>query len=393
MIATTEDPLGGPQESHEHPDNTGIVLYAHGELLALDSGYASWDKRWQTKESNNHNIVTIEGDLSFSAYGSGYLDHYFDTEYMDFAEVKTLIEVGYNEGWWLGPSYVDHRRSVLFPNHRYFVVVDALNPHRVNGRRQYHDYRWRLHGNGALGKDATSLDGSYIHLEDQGGVWARENGNLVAVVTTDKGAPAISHYPDVHALKWNDLKTHEVLSARKNITSSASNKDVRFLSVLYPAGAPDPLPTIFRLSVRDAAAFKIEEPEEAGGLTAIAMTKENWDSVTIPHAESGVGELETNGRILFARVDRASHELNQVFAKNVSYLEHGGGPGLHYRKLDLPYCPGHQRKPRCRICHLHRPIWKTSYRYPDRLGRLHRARQHNRPMATYGGWRGSPVAE
>jgi hypothetical protein len=134
----------------------------------------------------------------------------------------------------------------------------------------------------------------------------------------------ISHYPDVHALKWNDLKTHEVLSARKNITSSASEKDVRFLSVLYPAGAPDPLPTISRLSIRDAAALRIEEPEEAGGLTAIAMTKETWDSVTIPHVESGVGEIQTNGRILFAQVDPALQELNQVFTKNVSYLEHRG---------------------------------------------------------------------
>ncbi len=31
--------------THEHPDNTSFIISAYGELLAMDSGYISWDKR------------------------------------------------------------------------------------------------------------------------------------------------------------------------------------------------------------------------------------------------------------------------------------------------------------------------------------------------------------
>ena len=330
MITTTTDPLGSSQESHEHPDNAGIVLYAHGDLLALDSGYANWDERGKTKKPKNHNIVTIEGDLSFYdyTYVDGFIDHYFDTDYMDFAEVKTYIKAGYNEGWWLHHSYVDYRRSVLFPNHRYFVVIDVLNPVQWGFSRQYHHYYWRLHGNGLGGKDPSSPEGSYTHLDGQGGVWTREHGKLMAFVTTDRGSPEITHDQDVHALKWKreseSFKTHEVLMAKKNVNSNSSEYDVRFLSVLYPAGSSDPLPVISPLNISDAAAVKIEESQEEGGLVGIAMTKENWDDITIPSGDSRVGKIGTNARILFAQVDPVSQKVNQLFAKNVSRVNHDG---------------------------------------------------------------------
>jgi hypothetical protein len=330
MIATTTDPLGSPQESHEHPDNTGIVIYARGDLLALDSGYANWDERGRTKNPKNHSIVTIEGDLSFYGftYSDGFIDYSFDTDYMDFGEIKTYIKTGYNKGGWLHHSYVDYRRSVLFPNHRYFVVIDALNPVQWGISRRYHDYHWRLHGNGLVGKDPASLEGSYTHLDGQGGVWTREHGKLLAFVTTDRGSPEISHEPDFHALTWkrtsDPFQSHEVLLARKEIESNNSSYDVRFLSILYPTGASSPLPTLSPLSIHGAAAVKVEESQEEGGMVGIAMTKEGWNDVTIPSRDTGVSQIETNARVLFTQVDPLSQRVNQVFAKNASYVNYDG---------------------------------------------------------------------
>jgi hypothetical protein len=326
MIARTKDPIGGPQESHEHPDNGGIVLYSHGELLGLDSGYAGWDKRGQTKEPNNHNIVTVEGNFSYYDYTTrnGSIDHHFDTDFLGFAEVLTSIDVGYREGNFPVSSTVDYRRTVLFPNHRYFVVVDALNPVQTGGSRQYHTYHWRLHGNGALGSSPDSLSGSYTHLEGQGGIWGRKQGKLLAFVTTDHDNHAITHYSDVHALQWEDMKTHEVLQVRKEIKKDTSRYPVRFLSILYPAGAPDSLPTITSLTGNAAGVAKIQESPGEGGRVGIVMTKENWNELTIPGSSTGVGEIKTNARILFAQLDPSSKKMNQVFAKNVSRVLYDG---------------------------------------------------------------------
>ena len=48
--------------AHEHPDGTSFVLYASGEMLAVDAGYINFDNHDKVNKGRNHNVVLVDGN-------------------------------------------------------------------------------------------------------------------------------------------------------------------------------------------------------------------------------------------------------------------------------------------------------------------------------------------
>ena len=48
--------------SHEHPDETSFLLYAGGEMLALDAGYINYTNHHKVNRGHNHNLILVDGE-------------------------------------------------------------------------------------------------------------------------------------------------------------------------------------------------------------------------------------------------------------------------------------------------------------------------------------------
>ncbi len=122
--------------THEHPDNGSFIIYALGELLAMDSGYISWDKRDSVRYAKNHSMILVDGEgppastLTTAEGTDATIGQYYDTEGLDFTSVFT----NYQD--------TDFLRMFTFINNSYFTITDMI------GSSSTHDYSFLLHGNG-----------------------------------------------------------------------------------------------------------------------------------------------------------------------------------------------------------------------------------------------------
>ena len=47
---------------HEHPDETSFIIYAGGEMLALDAGYINFTNHNKVNRGRNHNVILVDGE-------------------------------------------------------------------------------------------------------------------------------------------------------------------------------------------------------------------------------------------------------------------------------------------------------------------------------------------
>ncbi len=122
--------------THEHPDNGSFVIYALGELLAMDSGYISWEKRDSVRYAKNHSMILVDGEgppaatLTTAEGTDATIGIYYDTDGLDYAQIST----NYQD--------TDFLRTFTFINDSYFTITDFI------GSSTTHDYSFLLHGNG-----------------------------------------------------------------------------------------------------------------------------------------------------------------------------------------------------------------------------------------------------
>ena len=117
------------------------MLYAGGEMLALDAGYINFDNHDKVNKGSNHNVVLVDGKGpprrmlpvvgTIGDRNDAFIEGFFTSAAGDYAEVRAAYRG------------VELRRRVFFADHRYFIVADEIDD---PGRR--HAYEWRLHGNG-----------------------------------------------------------------------------------------------------------------------------------------------------------------------------------------------------------------------------------------------------
>ncbi|MEW6749971.1 MAG: heparinase II/III family protein [Candidatus Latescibacterota bacterium] len=198
--------------AHEHPDETSFILYAGGEVLAVDGGYIDYTQHSRVNGAASHSLILVDGQgpplttLLGQVVGAGsdaFLRDAFASPAADYAQVETAYR---------GAAV---RRRVLFAAHRYFVVADEVAGDSVR------QYEWRLHGNGG----GTS-GGTYAQA---GGLarWDRPGAELLAFLPVLPGR-SFAQAEAVHSFGYLEELTHTVLRVQQQGQGAA------FLAVLYP---------------------------------------------------------------------------------------------------------------------------------------------------------------
>jgi len=197
---------------HEHPDETSFIIYAKGEMLAVDAGYINFGNHHKVNAGSNHSVILVDGagpplDLllgeSVNGGNDAYIEQTFKSAFVDYAEVRANYQG------------VDFRRRVLFPGKEYFVIADEV---RGDGN---HEYEWRLHGNGG----GTS-GGTYAR-EANLARWSRPLAELIAYLPQSPGRQ-FAEVDDTHSFSFLEEETHNVL----RVTESGT--DVEFLAIVVP---------------------------------------------------------------------------------------------------------------------------------------------------------------
>lgn len=248
--------------SHEQVDDLSFQIYAHGEYLAIDSGYINWRERSDVAFAENHNVILIDGKgppnpvlipppVYYETFNA-YMSEWESNNNFDFVS-------GYGEY-----ENTEVHRSIIFPHKEYFIVEDKMLADAN------HTYTWLLHGNGGGDTDGT------FALTADGGIWTRPSGVQLQVwmESSSGGTITFSEQTNIHGNVYDQRDQHSVLSAE------ISGQSLTLLSVVIPLDSGDsatitplgglPANTVgwkIQMAGRSYSDFVISRPEAAAGST------------------------------------------------------------------------------------------------------------------------------
>ena len=281
--------------AHEHADETSFIIYAFGEMLAVDAGYINFTNHHKVNAGRNHNVILVDGEgpplfvdpLIGESIGGGnnaFIEEFFSTEHQDYAEVRAQY------------GGVDLRRRVMFPRKQYFILADEVRDLEV------HQYEWRLHGNG--GGD-TGADYSRAGPLAR---WVRPKAQLVAFVVPQDDL-TLAEADTVHSFTFSQENTHTFLQAQ------TTGSNVEFLSVLVPGASGMPMLSLDVGSATGAQAVHIE----GDGFRDLAWVAEHGaDSILV---EDQSGSIRTDAR--FGQLRYEGDLLRSYTIQDASFLRVG----------------------------------------------------------------------
>jgi len=282
-------------QAHEHPDPNSFNLHAYGDMLLLDSGYGGWTEHDATRFAPNHNLILVNGEgpdgaskplLYWEANGAdAYLTKYFTSESIDYAVSNTA----YNGA--------DFTRTVVFPEHRYFLVFDTMSSEAEK------IFTLLLHGNGG----GTS-GGSFSELTN-GALWEQENAS-VRSYTIGSSDMVFDTEDMMHAVySRTPMLSHTVLKA------SQTGSNERFLSLLYPERKEISMPEITSAGVTNGKGLRIV----GGDTTDYAAMHLSETSVII---ETESEPYTSDGGFVFVSV-QPDVTARHFFFIDGTYMENG----------------------------------------------------------------------
>ncbi len=242
---------------HEHADETSFILYAHGEMLAVDGGYINFTNHDKVNWGNAHSLIMVDGqgpplDRIAGAAVDGGEDAYIEDTLThaagDYAEVRAE---------YLGARI---RRRVLFADREYFVIADEA---RSDSARAY---EWRLHGHGGgTSGGSYSRDGSLAR-------WTRTNAELLAYLPQQTGR-TFAEQDTIHSFDYLEEPTHTFLQVTETDTTA------EFLSVLFPRATLGEEPALTTATSTGGQAIGVSRQD---GAHEVAWSKAaGADSVTV----------------------------------------------------------------------------------------------------------------
>ena len=222
---------------HEHADETSFLIYAAGEMLAVDGGYIDFSNHHKVNAGPSHSLILVDGrgppldTLLGQAVDGGndaWIQRYFTGDSLDYAEVAAAYEG------------VGIRRRVMFVGKRYFVVSDRVRD------ESSHLYEWRLHGNGGGTSGGTyRRTGSLAR-------WTRSQAELLAFMPAAEER-TFSEAEAIHSFAYREEPTHTLLRVRE------TGDDVDFLAVLFPRALTDAEPVIAAPPATGGEAVSVEK--------------------------------------------------------------------------------------------------------------------------------------
>ena len=215
-LAGRSGPAQASGGGHSQGDAGSFLLYAHGQLLALDPGYLSYNRRDEVGKATSHNLVLVDGAGPASGSAGvtnsigGTVQHTLHTPQLSYGEVQTAYQ---------GASLV---RKALFVRNAYYLLADDA---RAAAPRTY---TWQLHGAGLAG-GAGSTGTFADSLARHEGTWQKGGASLLAHVTATGGATAYTTATNIHETTYNTAENHTTLLVQKSGLAQA-----QFLAALYP---------------------------------------------------------------------------------------------------------------------------------------------------------------
>jgi hypothetical protein len=237
--------------SHEHPDETSFIVYAAGEMLALDAGYINFTNHGKINKGSNHNVVLVDGEgpplftLAGESIGGGndaFIEDTFISANGDYAEVRAEYQK------------VGMRRRVFFVGKEYFLISDQMSA------EDEHEYEWRLHGNGG-----GSSGGAYVR-EGNLARWTRENGELIAYLPEREGR-VFAEIDTLHSFDAGQELMHTTLQVQQRGSSS------HFLAALFPRATGGDIPVFETLATHGGEGIGIRLGA-GGSIVDIAWVKD-----------------------------------------------------------------------------------------------------------------------
>ena len=266
---------------HEHPDETSFIIYAAGEMLALDAGYINFANHHKVNGGSNHNVILVDGEgppldtLLGEAVDGGndaFIEEFFTNDFMDYAEVRA------------GYADVDFRRRVMFPGKSYFIIGDEIR------EEASHQYEWRLHGHGG------GTSGGTYERTDNLARWTRSQAELIAYLPNRSGRQ-FAELDDVHSFAYLEEPTHNVLRVLE------SGDDLEFLAVLFPRSTGAEEPTFSTPPAEGAQAVHVSHGDGVGD--DFAWLREAESDTASVSDESGV-TFDSDGSFGFVRYSDAT---------------------------------------------------------------------------------------
>ncbi|WP_176132875.1 heparinase II/III family protein [Hymenobacter sp. CRA2] len=280
---------------HNQGDAGSFILHAQGQLLALDPGYLSYNRREEIGNASNHNLVLVDGagpvigSAGNANDAAATVQNAFETPQLAYGEVATA----YN-----GARLT---RKTLFVRGRYFLLADAVQASAP------HAYTWQLHGYGLAGGTATT--GTFTDsLATHTGIWQKNGASLLAHVTAQGAAATYTTATRIHELTYNTTENHTAL-----LVQSGRATQTQFLAALYPFTTHQPRIA----SVSTASTAGLTTTTDRFRDLAFAQSDTLLRTATSPQLRQAIG---ADGLLNFYSADSAGR-FAQLFIEQGTVLQ------------------------------------------------------------------------
>jgi hypothetical protein len=300
--------------AHNHADETSFILHAGRELLAMDPGYISYTNNDPVRYAHSHNLILVDGEgplaatkeLDMANGANAYIQNYFDTTYLDHAEVQTV----YGKHGFLVNKDRLFTRNVLFVDNTFFVIADDIRRDPTDQSPRAVTYTWMLHGNGLL------VDGTYEHKpSDHEAIWTHNTMRLKAHVTAIGGVDDFGYGTWIHEIGYNQTANHTALEVKKN------GLETGYLSILWPASIAEDFPQMQTQSNDLTASIKI-----TGHSDLYLVAKTEQQELSLPGSMTGLPDIGTDGEFILVKTDVSGYLLRHIFFKKGRTFTFGGTP-------------------------------------------------------------------
>ena len=299
---------------HSQGDASSFILHAQGQLLALDPGYLSYDRRTEVGQATHHNLVLVDGaGPAIGTPGAGSsamssIQHTFQTPQLSYGEVTTTYQ------------QTSITRKTLFVRGAYFLLADAVSAAAP------HTYTWQLHGYGLAGAPPAAATGTFTdNLAAHEGTWQKNGVRLLAHVTGTGGAATYGTATNPHETTYNTTENHTTL-----LVQSPSATQTQFLAALYPYTAQPP--QLATTSQAATAALVATSP----GFIDVAFAQA--DTVLRADASGRLPQVVSADGLLNFYSATATGDFAQLFMQAGTTLQAGPTTVLHAsRRADISW--------------------------------------------------------
>ncbi len=292
---------------HNQADVSSFMICAKGEILALNPGYISYDRRSEVGNAGNHNMILVDGagpligDPQYAHDTDGYIQKTFYTPMLSYGEVATAY----------GDAAITRR--FLFVRNSYFINADFISAGAA------HNFTWQLHGYGIENGSASDEGVFFDSLSREEGVWQKGSESLKMHTTVSGGMSSFQKVTSEHEFSYNVSKNHTAVYANKNGVTNAE-----FLTALCPYTVSSPQVTTLQAS--PLTALRVLQDTH----TDVVFTQEGTGLVALDSMVSGFAHtLTSDGAVTFFSTANVSGDFDQAFLKNGFQLNYGTRDIIH----------------------------------------------------------------